>query len=90
MRLKLENSFYVEPIRLAGELSLWWTKDTQSRGKLGGVPFNPNDAKCYFQFIDAIGLIDLPISGGAFTWLNQRSDEEAILEKLDRALCSLE
>ncbi|KAK8485808.1 hypothetical protein V6N12_020149 [Hibiscus sabdariffa] len=35
-------------------------------------------------------LLDLPISGGTFTWSNQRSDEEAILEKLDRALCSLE
>ncbi|KAK8989039.1 hypothetical protein V6N11_030407 [Hibiscus sabdariffa] len=35
-------------------------------------------------------LIELPISGGSFTWSNQRSEEDAILEKLDRALCSLE
>ncbi|KAK9007123.1 hypothetical protein V6N11_050956 [Hibiscus sabdariffa] len=156
MKIKLKYSFYVEPIGLAGGLSLWWTKDTQVRilkygknfinieisvkgetnwfetfiygppykeekrefwelmtnlrndhsdrwlvigdsivvsnqeEKLGGVPFNPNDAKCYFDFIDAIGLIDLPISGGAFTWSNQRSDKEAILEMIDRALCSLE
>ncbi|KAK8596659.1 hypothetical protein V6N12_065142 [Hibiscus sabdariffa] len=30
----------------------------------------------------------MPISGGAFTWSNQRIDDETILEKLDRVLCS--
>ncbi|KAL4334878.1 hypothetical protein GQ457_07G013060 [Hibiscus cannabinus] len=50
--------------------------------KLGGAHFNPNEAKAYHM-----GLLDLPISGGTFTWSNHRSDEEAILEKLDRALC---
>ncbi|KAK9042566.1 hypothetical protein V6N11_017635 [Hibiscus sabdariffa] len=58
--------------------------------KLGGIPFNPNGARVYFDFIDGKGLIELPISGGSFTWSNQRSEEEAILEKLDRALCSVE
>ncbi|KAK9032054.1 hypothetical protein V6N11_056338 [Hibiscus sabdariffa] len=58
--------------------------------KLGGIPFNLNDARVYFDFIDGKGLIELPISSGSFTWLNQRSEEEAILEKLDRALCSVE
>ncbi|KAK9005869.1 hypothetical protein V6N11_043289 [Hibiscus sabdariffa] len=58
--------------------------------KLGGMPFNPNDANSYFDFIDSRGLIDMPISGGAFTWSNQRRNEEAILEKLDRVLCSPE
>ncbi|KAK8556414.1 hypothetical protein V6N12_002816 [Hibiscus sabdariffa] len=56
--------------------------------KLGGMLFNSNDARGLFDFVDTTGLIDLPISGGTFTWSNQRSDEEAILEKLDRALCS--
>ncbi|KAK9031951.1 hypothetical protein V6N11_056236 [Hibiscus sabdariffa] len=32
----------------------------------------------------------MPTSGGSFTWSNQRSDEEAILEKLYRVLCSPE
>ncbi|KAK8990606.1 hypothetical protein V6N11_009298 [Hibiscus sabdariffa] len=30
----------------------------------------------------------MPISGGAFTWSNHRCDDEDILEKLDRVLCS--
>ncbi|KAK9026734.1 hypothetical protein V6N11_039568 [Hibiscus sabdariffa] len=58
--------------------------------KLGGLPFNPNDDNNYFDFIDSRGLIDMPISGGAFTWSNHRCDNEAILEKLDRVLCSPE
>ncbi|KAK9047274.1 hypothetical protein V6N11_053122 [Hibiscus sabdariffa] len=58
--------------------------------KICGLPFNPIDAKCYFDFIDPWGLIDMPISGGAFTWSNHRCDEEAILEKLDRILFSPE
>ncbi|KAK8565408.1 hypothetical protein V6N12_058971 [Hibiscus sabdariffa] len=57
--------------------------------KLGGVPFKPNEARCFFEFIDAVGLIDLPICRGTFMWSNQRSDEEAILEKLDRAYAPL-
>ncbi|KAK8554232.1 hypothetical protein V6N12_031201 [Hibiscus sabdariffa] len=56
--------------------------------KLGGLPFNPTEANSYFKFIDSRGLIDMPILGGAFTWSNQRSDDEEILEKLDRILCS--
>ncbi|KAK8485400.1 hypothetical protein V6N11_037097 [Hibiscus sabdariffa] len=58
--------------------------------KLGGLPFNPNDERGFFDFIDTTWLLDLSISGGTFSWLNQRSDEEAILEKLDRVLCSNE
>ncbi|KAK8483041.1 hypothetical protein V6N11_081882 [Hibiscus sabdariffa] len=58
--------------------------------KLGGLPFNLNDARCYFDFIDAISLIELPISGGAFTWSNKTSVEDAIFEKLDQAMCSME
>ncbi|KAK8974670.1 hypothetical protein V6N11_013137 [Hibiscus sabdariffa] len=56
--------------------------------KIGGVPFNVNDARSYFDFVDTLGLIDIPITGGDFTWSNQRSEEDAILEKLDRVLCS--
>ncbi|KAK9002061.1 hypothetical protein V6N11_024750 [Hibiscus sabdariffa] len=29
----------------------------------------------------------MPIAGGAYTWSNQMSDNEVILEKLDRVLC---
>ncbi|KAK8473899.1 hypothetical protein V6N11_014368 [Hibiscus sabdariffa] len=156
MKMKLEQSFYVEPIGLAGGLSLWWSKDIQIKilgyrkhyidaeiavngepnwfgtfiygpsykeqkkefwellkklrngqgdkwlvigdsnvvtsqdEKLGGLPFNPNDANSFFDFVDSQGLIDMTISGGTFTWSNQRSTDEAILEKLDRVLCSPE
>ncbi|KAL4379969.1 hypothetical protein GQ457_02G015520 [Hibiscus cannabinus] len=56
--------------------------------KARGLPFNPIDAKSFFDFVDSRGLIDMPIAGGAYTWSNQRSNNDAILEKLDRVLCS--
>ncbi|KAL4378358.1 hypothetical protein GQ457_02G030160 [Hibiscus cannabinus] len=154
MKMKLEHSFYVDPVGIAGGLSLWWNKDIQLKilgygkhfidaeisvkgesvwigtfiygppykdqksefwnfmknlrddhdtkwlvigdsnvvscqdEKLGGLPFNPIDANCYFDFMDSRGLIDMPIAGAAYTWSNQRSNDDAILEKLDRVLCS--
>ncbi|KAK8998057.1 hypothetical protein V6N11_012589 [Hibiscus sabdariffa] len=63
---------------------------TSQEEKLGGAPFNLNDARVYYDFIDYMSLLELPISGCTFTWSNQRSDEEMILEKLDRVLCSLD
>ncbi|KAK9037233.1 hypothetical protein V6N11_022152 [Hibiscus sabdariffa] len=156
MKMKLEQSFYGESIGLAGGLSLWWSKDIQTKilgygkhyidaeiavngepnwfgtfiygpsykeqkkefwellkklrngqgdkwlvigdsnvvtsqdEKLGGLPFNPNDANSFFDFVDSRGLIDMTISGETFTWSNQRSADEAILEKLDKVLCSPE
>ncbi|KAK9045242.1 hypothetical protein V6N11_059129 [Hibiscus sabdariffa] len=154
MKMKMEHSFYIDPIGTAGGLALWWSKDTQIKvlkhgryfidakisvngesewfdtfiygppyseekrafwelmtnlrsgngvrwlvigdsnvmssqeEKLGGMLFDPNHARDFFEFIDTMGLLDIPISGGTFTWSNQRSDDEAILEKLDRVLCS--
>ncbi|KAL4364332.1 hypothetical protein GQ457_04G021630 [Hibiscus cannabinus] len=35
-------------------------------------------------------IMELPIKGGTFTWSNQRSDDDAILEKLDQIMSSLE
>ncbi|KAK9020889.1 hypothetical protein V6N11_010901 [Hibiscus sabdariffa] len=58
--------------------------------KIGGDTFNPSDARHFYEFVDSLGLLELPISGGNFTWSNHRSDEDSILEKLDRALCSFE
>ncbi|KAL4313206.1 hypothetical protein GQ457_01G023540 [Hibiscus cannabinus] len=59
---------------------------TRQDEKLGSALFNPNDARVYYDFIDYTSLLELPIFGGTFTWLNQRSDEEAILEKIDRSV----
>ncbi|KAK8596672.1 hypothetical protein V6N12_065152 [Hibiscus sabdariffa] len=41
-------------------------------------------------FLDNSGMLEIPIKGGSFTWSNQRCDEEAILEKIDRILSSVE
>ncbi|KAK8562537.1 hypothetical protein V6N12_010614 [Hibiscus sabdariffa] len=42
------------------------------------------------DFMDASGLIELPIKGETFTWSNLRCDIDAIVEKLDKILISSE
>ncbi|KAK8572433.1 hypothetical protein V6N12_028486 [Hibiscus sabdariffa] len=44
----------------------------------------------FYDFINKCGLLEIPTKGGTFTWSNKRSQEDAILEKLDRVLSSLE
>ncbi|KAK8563513.1 hypothetical protein V6N12_035659 [Hibiscus sabdariffa] len=58
--------------------------------KQGGLPFDASQAKWYYDFMNYSCLLELPIKGGTFTWSNHRSEDEAILEKLDRILVSLE
>ncbi|KAK9009078.1 hypothetical protein V6N11_080550 [Hibiscus sabdariffa] len=156
MKMKMHNSFYVEPIGKAGGLALWWTNDTsvnvlnhgrnlidtrlsingeeewfgtfiygppydaekqhfweslinllsnmhekwcimgdsnivaRADEKVGGAPFDFSRAKWFYDVINKCGLLEIPTKGGTFTWSNQRSQEDAILEKLDRVLSSLE
>ncbi|KAK9005391.1 hypothetical protein V6N11_042826 [Hibiscus sabdariffa] len=57
---------------------------------VGGTPFNHNSARYYYEFLDRTYLMEIPSKGGTYNWSNQRSNEDAIFEKLDRALSSLE
>ncbi|KAK8973869.1 hypothetical protein V6N11_013026 [Hibiscus sabdariffa] len=54
--------------------------------KLGGAPFDHTQAKCFSDFLDREGLMELPMKGGNFTCSNKRSERDAILEKLDRTI----
>ncbi|KAK9037790.1 hypothetical protein V6N11_022690 [Hibiscus sabdariffa] len=58
--------------------------------KCAGNPFDHNQAKWYYDFLDQTYLMEIPSSGGTFTWSNRRKSEEAILEKLDQILSSME
>ncbi|KAK8993388.1 hypothetical protein V6N11_033498 [Hibiscus sabdariffa] len=58
--------------------------------KCGGLPFDYNSARWYYEFLDRTLLAEIQCKGGVYTWSNQRSDEATILEKLDRALSSLD
>ncbi|KAK9004307.1 hypothetical protein V6N11_002109 [Hibiscus sabdariffa] len=156
MKIKVDYSFYVDPIGIAGGLALWWLHEvsmvilnsgknfidtkvsvcgeedwfltfiygppyanekqvfweslaslrsnrsekwcvigdsnmvTRPEEKIGGAPFDASSAKWFYDFMDTFCLLELPLKGGTFTWSNQRSEDEAILEKLDRILISLE
>ncbi|GJX91167.1 RNA-directed DNA polymerase, eukaryota, reverse transcriptase zinc-binding domain protein [Tanacetum coccineum] len=50
-----------------------------------GSIFNNIKVDCFNSFIDAIGLVDLPIGGRCFTWMNKASTK---LSKFDRFLIS--
>ncbi|KAK8999212.1 hypothetical protein V6N11_070388 [Hibiscus sabdariffa] len=50
--------------------------------KDGGAPINMSQAGCFLSFMD------LSIKGGEFTWSNMRSNQEAIVERLDKIIVS--
>ncbi|KAK8477909.1 hypothetical protein V6N11_012830 [Hibiscus sabdariffa] len=58
--------------------------------KEGGAPVKCSQAKWFLDFMEASGLIELPIKGGMFTWSNMRSNSIAIAERLDKILISNE
>ncbi|KAK9030308.1 hypothetical protein V6N11_031736 [Hibiscus sabdariffa] len=55
--------------------------------KCGGLPFDHNSARWYYDFLDRTCLTEIQCKEGIYTWSNQRSNEA---ERLDRALSSLE
>ncbi|KAK8617481.1 hypothetical protein V6N13_080397 [Hibiscus sabdariffa] len=65
-------------------------KTASPSDKCGGLPFDYNSARWYYEFLDRTLLAEIQCKGGVYTWSNQRSDEATILEKLDRALSSLD
>ncbi|KAK9041645.1 hypothetical protein V6N11_016736 [Hibiscus sabdariffa] len=73
----------------------WWIMgDTNivasPNEKYGGSTFENNNAKWYHEFLECTYLIEIQSKRGAYTWSNQRSEEDEIREKLDRVLSSLE
>ncbi|KAK8495975.1 hypothetical protein V6N12_062054 [Hibiscus sabdariffa] len=52
--------------------------------KYGGSPFDHNNAKWYHEFLERSLLMEIQSKGGAYTWSNQRSEEDEICEKLDK------
>ncbi|KAK8556849.1 hypothetical protein V6N12_003240 [Hibiscus sabdariffa] len=58
--------------------------------KYGGAPFDHRDAKWYYEFLNQTFMMEISSKGGSFTWSNKRCDREAILEKLDRVVSSME
>ncbi|KAK8559003.1 hypothetical protein V6N12_042292 [Hibiscus sabdariffa] len=58
--------------------------------KYGGSPFDHNNVKWYYDFLEQTYLMEIQSQGGTYTWSNRRSNDDAICEKLDRVLTSLE
>ncbi|GJX15682.1 RNA-directed DNA polymerase, eukaryota, reverse transcriptase zinc-binding domain protein [Tanacetum coccineum] len=50
-----------------------------------GTIFSPTEAQIFNNFIDNLGLLDLPLGGRSFTWMNKEGTK---MSKLDRFLVS--
>ncbi|KAK8629910.1 hypothetical protein V6N13_078727 [Hibiscus sabdariffa] len=58
--------------------------------KYGGTPFDHNNTKWFHEFLQRSYLMEIQSKGGAYTWSNQRCEENEICEKLDRVMSSVE
>ncbi|KAL4379926.1 hypothetical protein GQ457_02G020200 [Hibiscus cannabinus] len=58
--------------------------------KEGGNPVSISQTKCFLDFLDVSGMIELPIKGGRYTWTNMRSNSGSIAERLDKVIMSNE
>ncbi|XP_058000172.1 uncharacterized protein LOC131178706 [Hevea brasiliensis] len=58
--------------------------------KWGGADFSFSQARDMHNFIEFRELMDLECKGPYFTWFNKQFGRVAILERLDRALASIE
>ena len=60
----------------------------QASDKLGGKPIDPSYSKGLGHFMRKQGLIDLGFQGNPYTWVNGRSGNALIKERLDRGICN--
>ncbi|KAK8603885.1 hypothetical protein V6N13_096351 [Hibiscus sabdariffa] len=56
-----------EPILMGGDFNI--VRNAKERL---GVSLKRSDMKKFSEFVDSLGLIDLPLHGGLFTWSNLR------------------
>ncbi|KAK8580326.1 hypothetical protein V6N13_143438 [Hibiscus sabdariffa] len=54
--------------------------------KVGGNIYDLVQANWLINFMEECSLLEMHLLGGPFSWINQRSDEDAIMERLDRFL----
>lgn len=59
-------------------------------GDIKGGMFVQRRADALFQVMNHCDLVDLPISGGKFTWHCKRQGQRYMAKKLDRAMANLE
>ncbi|KAK8493003.1 hypothetical protein V6N11_012657 [Hibiscus sabdariffa] len=57
--------------------------------KTGGNFYDLSQANWFNNAINKCGLLEMPIKGGSYTWSNQCTDDDAIMEKLDRILFNI-
>ncbi|KAK9046778.1 hypothetical protein V6N11_052655 [Hibiscus sabdariffa] len=85
-----KKEFWEEMAGLRGQQGCKWCMIRDSNSivnqgeKNGGNAGNIQNVRWYLNFIETTSMIEMLIKGGSFTWSNQRTEENAISEKLDR------
>ncbi|KAK8561879.1 hypothetical protein V6N12_048935 [Hibiscus sabdariffa] len=84
-----------EPPRFCTFLELWCILGDSNivcsqDEKIGGNAYDVNQAAPFQNMMDKCGLLEMPITSGAYTWSNMRTNDDAILEKIDRILFNVE
>ncbi|KAK9019112.1 hypothetical protein V6N11_034151 [Hibiscus sabdariffa] len=63
---------------------------TNQDGKAGGNLYDSTQANWVNAFLDTCGLVEMPTQGAFYTWSNQRVDDDAILERIDKIFYNIE
>jgi endonuclease/exonuclease/phosphatase family metal-dependent hydrolase len=71
------------PTALLGDFNLIRTSRDKSNDN-----FNPSEAACFNDFINLLGLLEIPLLDRQFTWSNMQ--DPPILARLDRVLVNPE
>ncbi|KAG5548219.1 hypothetical protein RHGRI_013800 [Rhododendron griersonianum] len=60
----------------------------RAEDKLGGIMPSQNQLTAFHEMISECGLVDLEFKGPKFTWRNNRSEENFIMERIDMAFAN--
>ncbi|KAK9016939.1 hypothetical protein V6N11_079431 [Hibiscus sabdariffa] len=71
-----------EPWCILGDSNIVCSQDE----KTSGNAYDAHQAAPFQNMMDKCGLLEMPITGGAFTWSNMRTNDNTILKKIDRIL----
>ncbi|KAK8560061.1 hypothetical protein V6N12_012864 [Hibiscus sabdariffa] len=86
--MNLARSNMTAPWMIMGDSNVVTSQD----GKAGGNLYDSTQTNWVLEFLNlnTCRLVDMPIQGVSFTWSNQRVNDDAILERIDKIFYNTE